>query len=612
MKPLPVAGLLGLAALGAQAQVPAHPPGLPSLEPPVVTTTRGLEPAPSLRDTTVITRQELDAAGPLSLGEVLERRAGVELRATGGAGQPQGIFIRGAGSGQTLVLVDGLRVGSAAAGTTSIESIPLAMIERIEVVKGPMSSLYGPQAGGGVIRIFTRGKTVPYLFADAGYGSDNDHSASAGIATADDATNLSLSMGARKVDARSATNPRSPGYVPDRDPHENAFATFHAAQRMWTGETLALEAFVSRSRTRFDAGAPADGSAPDDRSDQTLSGARLSSSAQFAGWWASRLAVGFGLDNLVFHGQNPARFQTRQDQASWINEFAITQGSVVLGAETVRETVQPDAFTHNRRDTNSAFASVHQSLNGQQLEASARRDDVDDFASNNTGSLSYGVDWPSVARISATWARGFRVPTFNDLYGPSLPGYAPNPQLQPERSQSREVALRNPTGGALQWSLIAFDNRIDDLIVYSPSAATVLNVDRARVRGVQAAASATWAKVRWRAALTVQRPRDEVSGLRLQGRAERFGTLDAARAFGPWTAGVSLLASGARFDSGDEAPGTRLPGYAVLDARLRYAFDKHWSAELAVDNLADRRYESAVGYDAPRRAVFLSVRFEAY
>jgi outer membrane cobalamin receptor len=118
--------------------------------------------------------------------------------------------------------------------------------------------------------------------------------------------------------------------------------------------------------------------------------------------------------------------------------------------------------------------------------------------------------------------------------------------------------------------------------------------------------------VQWHASLTAQRPRDEDTGARLQSRAARFGTLEASRRFGAWTAALSVLASGDRFDSADESPGTRLPGYAILDARVRYAIDKHWSAELTGTNLLDRRYEGAVGYDAPRRGVFLNVRFEAY
>jgi vitamin B12 transporter len=619
MKSLPIAGLASLAALAAQAQTPA-PLLRQGFESVVVTATRSLQPTPSLRDSVVITREDLDSAGALSLGEVLQRRAGVELRATGGPGQPQGIFIRGAGAAQTLVLVDGLRVGSATAGTTSIESIPIEMIERIEIVKGPMSSLYGSEAAGGVIQIFTRGKSVPHFFASTGYGSDNDRRASAGLATSDKDTQVSLAMGVRKVDAPSATNPRNTfAYAPDRDPHENAFATMRVSHRFWQDETLALEAFGSRSRTRFDAGP----TTLDDRSDQALSGVRFSSSSQFASWWASRITLGHARDNLVFHGQFPSRFETRQDQATWINELKTYGGSTILGLETVRQTVLPDRriengsgietvlYTRSRRDTNSGFIAVNQDLQGQRFEASARRDEDDQFGKRNTGSVSYGFEWPTVAQLAVTYARGFRAPTFNDLYLVEFqPFYTPNPDLRPERSKSREIALRSPASAPLQWRVTAFDNRFDDLIV--ATAQTVLNVSRARIRGVEASFDAVWLGVRWRASATAQRPRDDDTGLALQGRAERFGSVDASRTFGNWTVGASAFASGARFDSVGQAPGSRLPGYGVVDARVRYTFAKRWTAELTATNLGGRKYENAVGYDAPRRAVFLNLRFESF
>jgi vitamin B12 transporter len=620
MRSLPMAGLVSLAALGAQAQAPALPLFKQGFESVVVTATRSLQPTPSLRDTIVITRDELESAGALSLGEVLQRRAGVELRATGGPGQPQGIFIRGAGTAQTLVLVDGLRVGSATQGTTSIESIPLEMIERIEIVKGPMSSLYGSEAAGGVIQIFTRGKSVPHLFASTGYGTDNDLRASAGIATSDDKTLVALAMGVRKVDTPSATNLRNTfSYAPDRDPHDNAFASMRVSHRFWQGETLALEAFGSRSRTGFDAG----DAAFDDRSDQALAGVRFSSSSQFAPWWGSRLTFGHGRDDLVFHGQFPASFETRQDQATWINEFKTYGGSTILGLETVRQTVLPDRrvdngtgeeviiYTNNRRDTNSGFIAVNQDIQGQRFEASARRDDDDQFGKRNTGSVSYGVEWPSVVQVALTFARGFRAPTFNDLYLVEfVPFYTPNPGLKPERSDSRELSLRSSAKAPAQWRVTAFDNQFEDLIV--ANAQTVLNVNRARIRGIDASVEAAWLGVRWRATATAQRPRDEDTGLRLQGRAERFGAVEATRTLGNWTLGASVFASGDRFDSLDESPASRLPGYAVVDARVRYTFAKGWTAELTATNLGDHKYETAVGYDAPRRGVFLNLRFESF
>lgn len=625
MKALRIAGLASLATLGAQAQVGPFASTPLQLESLLVTATRSLQPSSSLRDTVVLTRADIDDAGALSLAELLQRRAGVELRATGGPGQPQSIFIRGAGAAQTLVLVDGVRVGSSTAGTTAIEAIPLEMIERIEVVKGPLSSLYGSEAAGGVIQVFTRGKTVPHFFVATGFGTDRDLRAAAGLTTTDGTNLVSLSTGVRTVDAPSATNPRSFSYFPDRDPHENAFATLHASHRLWTGETLELDVFGSRSRTSFDAGAAPDGGNPGDRNEQTIGGARFTSSAKFADWWMSRLTVAQGRDKEVFTGQFPSRFETRKDQAAWVNEMPLPEGNVILGLETVREKVEPDRatdpvsgaetilFTRNHRTTDSAFASITRGFAGQYIEASARRDSEEQFGKRNTGAVSYGIDWPSVARISATWARGFRAPTFNDLYGPSYPGfYTPNPDLKPERSKSAEASVGSLPGAGVRWKLTGFDNRLDDLIVFSPSAQTVLNVARARIRGIEASVDAAWLGVRWRASATAQRPRDEDTGARLQGRAERFGSLEASRAFGAWTAGLSVFASKDRFDSTDEAPQSRLPGYAVVDARVRYAIDKRWSAELTLTNLADKRYESAVGYDAPRRGAFLSVRFDAY
>ena len=610
MKSLSIAGLAGLASLGAQAQ-DATPPDLrQSLDPVVVTATRTTTPTNTLRDTIVITREQLDAAGSLSLGEVLQREAGIELRANGGPGQPESLFMRGANSAQTLVLVDGMRVGSATVGTTAIEHIPLDMIERIEVVKGPLSSLYGGDAMGGVIQVFTRGKQVPYFFGSAGYGTDDDWRVSTGVTAADDMTRFSLAAGYRSVDAQSATNSRA-GFIynPDRDPYDDAYFNLHFSQKMWTGETLALDAFTTNAHTHFDAGPG------DDWNYHVISGAKFTSSLAFSPTWKSTLAVGEGLDRLEDHGGFTDHFETRQLQATWLNEFPITGGTFSLGAETLRQKIYADSndpFTNDQRNTNSVFLGVNQLWQGQRVEGSFRWDDDDQFGQHSTGSLSYGFDWPRFSRIAFTYAKGFRAPTFYDLYGPSFPGYSPNPALQPEQTTSYELSLRNLPGGGLQWRLTYFDNRFDDLIVYDAAQATVLNVARARARGLEAVAEAEWLGARWKGSFTAQRPKDEDTGLTLQGRAERFGTLDVSRGFGQFTGGVKILATSERFDSTNEDPASRMGGYTVVDARVRYDFDKRWSAQLAATNLLDKRYETAVGYNAPGRGVLLSVSFASY
>jgi vitamin B12 transporter len=620
MRHLPLAGLLGLAALGAKAQ------GIPlktfaASEPIVVTATREIAPTtPTLRDTIVITREALEDAGAVSLPEALERLANIELRAVGGPGQPTGVFMRGASPTQTLVLIDGLRAGSASAGTTALESIPLDMVERIEIVKGPMSSLYGSDAMGGVIQVFTRGRDVPHLFGSASYGTDNDRRLAAGLATNDGGMSAALNVGVRKVDSPSASNPRSGTFVynPDRDPHENAFVNGRFAYRMWQGETIELDGFATRSRTRYDNGA---GDA-DDRSDQTVEGLKLSSSNNFTRSWSSKLTIGTGRDKLRFHGGFEGLFETRQDQASWVHEVRTPAGSLVAGVEELRQRVKPatatDAFTgedfiafsSDRRRVRSVFASYNESWLGNRLEANARRDEFSDVGAHDTGSVSYGYTWSKLLRFSITAGRGFRAPTFNDLYAPAL--FGGNPLLQPEKNKSAELTL---AGSApwFDWRLTGFDNRFDGLILFDAQANQVVNVAKARVRGVEATIDSAWLGLKWRASATVQHARDDDTGKRLPSRADRFGSVEVSRDFGAaWNVGAGITASGARFDSRVEDAAFRLPGHAIYDARVRYRVNKYVTAELTGNNLGGTRYENAIGYDAPRREVMLNVRFDAF
>ena len=614
MPKLSLAGAAGLAMACASAPALAQLPPRPT-ESVLVTATRTTLATPStLRDAVVITRDDLDAAGPITLAEALQRYAGLELRATGGPGQPTGIFLRGSGAAQTLVLVDGMRIASATSGSAAIEGIPLELVERIEVVKGPMSGLYGSDAIGGVVQVFTRGKAVPHLFGAVGYGTGNDRRVSTGIATSDEATLLSFSAGLRKVDARSATSPRAPFGVfdPDRDPHENMYANVHAAQKLWTGEWIGLDAFVSGSRTSYDGGSA------NDRSIAALGGARVTTMSEVMPGWQMHVSAGSSRDRQRSEGGSPSVFETRQDQASLINDFRTGAGTAILGAEFVRQDVLPtqdasgaDLFDLNRRKTDSYFASVNEAWMGQRLEANVRSDHDKQYGRRTTGAVSYGVEVSPGIQGSITIGTGFRVPSFNDLYlSIYKPFYVPNPDLKPERSRSREVALASVPGAAWRWRITAFDNRIDDLVTFTD--VTVVNLDRARIRGIEASVEAAWLGVRWRAQATVQRPRDEATGDLLRMRAERYGSLDASRAWGALSAGATMVASGKRYDAVVPSDETRVGGYARFDVRGRYAVAKHWTVELTAVNLTDRRYENALGYPAPRRGAFLSVRFDAF
>jgi len=290
----------------------------------------------------------------------------------------------------------------------------------------------------------------------------------------------------------------------------------------------------------------------------------------------------------------------------------------VLGAETVRQRVEGGntTFSRSERRTDSAFASFNESYGTQRLEGSWRYDkdkkqeEGDDFGSRHTGSVGYGIEFAGGWRIAGTYGRGFRVPTFYDLYGPTSDFYVPNPFLQPEKSKSYEATLRGPASKVFAWRATYFDNRIDDLIVYTFP--TVANVNKARIRGAELNADGAQWNIRWRAAVTIQRPEDAADGTRLPGRAEKFGTVDVSYPWREWTFGGTMRASGDRFDSPGEQPSSHLGGYTTLDARVNYRMTKHWSAELAAVNLFDKQYETSVGYEGRRRGVLFTVRFEAF
>ena len=500
MKALSIAGLAGLASLGAQAQETTPPLDLrQSFDPVVVTATRTTTPTTTIRDTVVITRDELDAAGSLSLGEVLQREAGIELRSNGGPGQPQSLFIRGAGSAQTLVLVDGMRVGSATVGTTAIEHIPIDMIERIEVVKGPLSSLYGGDAMGGVIQIFTRGKNVPYFYANAGYGTDNDWRVNAGVTGTDDNSKFSLATGYRSVDAPSATDSRNAfGYNPDRDPYDDAYFNFHLSQKMWTGEMLALDAFTTNAHTHFDAGPG------DDWNYHVISGAKFSSSSVFSPTWTSTLSVAEGLDRLEDHGGFIDHFETRQFQATWLNEFPIAGGGWSLGAETLRQKIYTDAadpFTNDQRNTNSVFVGVNQSID---KASTTRRASAGTTTTSSvrttTGNLSYGL------RLAHRRALGIHVRARasarrRSTISTARPSRAtrPIPGLQPEQSTSYELSLRSlPRRLAAMAPHLLRQSLRRPHRVRASREGTVLNVARARTQGFEAVAETQWLGARWK------------------------------------------------------------------------------------------------------------------
>ena len=605
---LPAASALSLTALAALVSTALHAePGASastSLGNVIVTATRAPQGAnDALAQVAVITRDDIEAAGSSTLAELLQRKAGVEIRTTGGAGQPAGVFIRGASSSQTLLLVDGLRVGSVTAGSPAFENIPLELIERIEVVKGPLSGLYGSDAIGGVVQIFTRSDSRSRLSADVGVGSYSTRTANAGITAIQGGTAFTFNAGYQDVASpRSATNADAGPFTfnPDRDPYRNSNVLAKLSHTLSSGANLSISAWQSVGHTKFDAGPDGDAS-----NKQILSGIQANGESQFTSFWKSSLRVGKTTDDIRFASAFPDTFKSGQNQVVWFNEFKADIGELNAGVELRKEKVASTNtdYAAKTRDTRAIFAGYLGRLGANQLELALRRDQEDQFGRRNTGSLSYGYALSNTLKVYVRGGKAFRAPSFNDLY---YPGFS-NPLLKPERSKQTEVGLRLNESG-YSASLVYFDNRIDDLIVFDLATFLPQNIARARIKGWELGGDTVVGGVALKAAFTVQQPEDVETGKQLRSRARQFGNLSASRSFGSLTVSGDITASSRRFDSSDEDAGSRMAGYTLLGAAVRYRIDKTWSVELSGQNLTNRDYELARGYNTPQRTVFMRVK----
>jgi vitamin B12 transporter len=556
----------------------------------------------------VITRLDIDEVGALTLVDLLQRRANLDIRATGGPGQTSSVFVRGTNATHTLVLIDGQRIASSTSGATAFENIPLDLIDRIEVVRGPMSSLYGSEAIGGVIQIFTRkggnraADKDTRVTASAGIGAYSARHAQAGIEGNLGETRMLLTASRRTIDAPSATNPLAGSFTfnPDRDAYENTSAAVKLTHQLWQGEVVSFSAWQSRGKTRFDSG-----SGNNAESTQTLRGVQLASDNNFTDWWKSRLMIGSTSDDSVVTSNFPGKFKTTQDQFVWQNQFATAAGDALLGFERRNEKVAATInYTTNTRTTDSVFGSISQTVGEQSLSVNARHDKEDQFGSRSTGGVSWGYQLWKDELVYLSAGRAFRAPSFNDLY---FPGFS-NPLLRPEKSESGEFGWRL-TRKAFQLNLAVFENKIEDLIAFDSATSRPQNIRRARIRGWELGVDTSWAGIDWRTRITAQRPEDADTDKQLRSRAKLLGTLGGSTTIGAWKLGSDLTMSGARFDSANEAPTSRMSGYALWSAFARYRIDPEWSVDITGSNLTNRKYELARGYNTLGRQLQFTVRF---
>ena len=575
----------------------------------VVTATRSESRADALiSDLAVITREDIERGTGRTVSELLARVAGVQMSATGGLGKTSSIFIRGAENRHVLLLVDGVRYGSATAGQANFDNIALEGIERIEVLKGPASALYGSDAVGGVIQIFTRKGAAglqpysrPYASVTAGSAARREVSAGLSGGTAD----LGYSLGVQNLREKgfSATNPTVAfnSFNPDADGFSQNSVNASVDWKFAPGWKADARVFQARGSSQFDNGP----TAFDAKTDTVTKVYGLGVEGQLAGNWKSRLSLGKSEDlSTSASSAVPSVFNTFQDQWTWLNELATPIGKLVAGYERVVQKVGgTTTYSVDSRTTNSWLAGLNGAAGGHSWQINLRRDQDSQFGDATTGLAGYGFKFTPNWRAHAAYGTSFKAPTFNQLYFVS-PFFNGNPSTQPEYGRSSELGLAYATG-ADEVKLTHFANRIKGFI----NATTVVtNVPHARIEGWTLAYEGQRDAWRFRTALDLLDARNELTQLKLPRRANRQLTAGVDYAVGAWKFGTTLLAASNRFDNA--ANTVPLAGYATVDIHADYALAKDWSVQARINNLGDKPYETAAGYNQAGRSTYVTLRYQ--
>ena len=575
----------------------------------VVTASRTPQPiAERLADVTVIGEEEVLRSAAQSVPQLLQRQPGVEVTINGGPGSTSGVFIRGANAGQTLVLVDGLRVGSSSSGATSLEAIPLDQVERIEILRGPASSLYGADAIGGVIQVFTkRGREGFSGHASAGYGTHDTGNVNAGLRGGSGRVRYSLQAGATESDGFNAVvNESSFLYNPDRDGYSTRNVGGNVALDWAKDQTLELNGLRNRLDTQADGGPGFD-----DRTITTLEAYSLTSRNRFASPWLSTVTLGEGRDDSVSKSAfGEAPFETKQRQYSWQNDLTLPLGTLSLVLERREEELATtNAFAVTSRDTDS-IGGVYQVRQGPwSLQANLRRDDSSQYGEQTTGGIAAGFrvgpDW----RFTAGYSTGFKAPSFNDLYFPDFS----NPNLVPEESKNVEVGVywaRAMGANRVEARMVAFRNRVENLIVFGCDESFNCrpdNVDKATLEGVTLGLDWSMGATRISGSVDLQRPENDATGNLLPRRARRHGTLQVLHDAGPVTIGAEWIAATERYE--DAANAIRMSGYGIVNVTVDWRFARGWTAFVRGNNITDRDYRFSADYSTGGATVFAGVRW---
>ena len=585
----------------------------------VVTASRIPQPRQSvIADVSVITREEIERAGQSTFVELLQKQPGVEISSNGGPGSLASVYLRGSNANQTIVLVDGVRINSITAGTTYFGNIPISQIDRIEILRGPASALYGQDAVGGVIQIFTKKiEGQPRFNAALGYGGYNTKTAEAGFGGSYQGLHYSLNVSSNETNGFSALRVKSDARQ-DKDGYRNVSANGTISYNINERNTVGIRFFDSNGKLDYDSSLTFNNI---NKSQQ--SSFSLFSKNQINSIWTSDLIFSKGVDKYqdksyidpnIYGGDywTNSYIKSTQNQYSWQNNFKFDSGTFTLAYDRLEQELKTnEPYQGKNRESNGYYIGYLLNVESHSIQTNLRLEDNTQYGKNTTGYLGYGYQINEKWRVATSYGTAFKAPTFNDVYAPL--GWGADQNIKPEESRNVEASLRY-SNDISKASVTIYKNNINDLILSTGFPSYQMgNIGKAELKGLTVAASTSIDGWRVGGNLDIQSPENSDTNKMLPFRSSRHGGLNFGKSWGDWNFNSELIGSSERYNNPSNTQ--KMSGYLIINLVADYKINNEWMLQGRVNNLLDKDYALALNssgnlaYNTPGSNLFVSLRY---
>jgi len=558
----------------------------------IVTATRTEIPvSDAIVPITVITRQQIEQSLATDLAELVRFEAGIDIGRSGGPGQTTSIFLRGTESNHTLVLIDGVRMNPGTLGGPAIQNISPEIIDRIEIVKGARSALFGTDAIGGVINIITKRPTRTYAEGSIGGGSFNTQSGFAEGGSISNNGEFGVSFNWQNTDGF----PTRIGSDLNRG-YDNLSSNIYLRKylkkndvslRHWrsTGIVEYLDFFLSPLNQEFK---------------NTSTSVKIITS--LAGSANSELLLSHIIDDVT-QNQSDDFVESRRTSLDWqysvITGTHTLMGGIYIADEIARTTSFGTSF--NKNTSMKAVFIGDQWLNERHQTFLAFRLTSHEAIGNKTAwNAEYAYNLSNRWKINVGIAHAFRTPDATDRYG-----FGGNPNLAPEVANETQFGFRFRPNVRQFVSFEFYQNDIEDLIEFDFSTFQLRNIHQTEIRGTQIAYAYHGENFNLRANLMHQKAYNATNRVRLLRRAEESLTVTLTKNIGIHRIGLSLLASGDRKDFGEQ----KLDSYILVNLTGQITLSDKWQLNARIENLLDKVYETVAGYRMQELSGFLELKY---